>query len=274
MRVSIIANSAPGKCSLENFTTIIAQLEKRGHKIVGTSFSENRIDMKERDSHPDVAIVIGGDGTIISACHFYGDLQVPILGVNVGKLGYLAHFDMDQLNVFIDRGNLDVVPVHGRFVSERMLLDVQIGRKRFIAVNDLVVDIGPPFRTTEISLKIDKFELPPILGDGVIIATPTGSTAYNLSVGGSIIHPEVEGIAVTPKNPHRLSFRPLVICDSSTVKINVPNSEGVYFIVDGQDYMPCTACDTAVVSRFHRNLKIVTREDYWSTLTQKLHWGH
>lgn len=270
MNVSIIANSAPGKCSKDDFEATIRLLKKHGHTIMGLSWAQNSIDAASLCSErPDFAVVIGGDGTIISACHFFGDLQVPLLGVNVGKLGYLAHFGFDQLGVFLEQELAEAL-LNKRFISERMLLQVQIGDSRRIAVNDLVLDIGPPFRTSETLVKIDGYALPLLRGDGVIIATPTGSTAYSLSAGGSIIHPEVEGIAVTPKNPHRLSFRPLVVRSDSAIEIATV-SEGVYFIVDGQFYTPAT--EIAKVTRFHQNLQIVTRKEYWSTLTEKLHWG-
>jgi len=270
MKIAIIANSA--KCSQEEFNWTKELFEQEKHEIVGTSFADNKIVPEGFQEAADLAIVVGGDGTIISACHYFGDRQVPLLGVNVGKLGYLAHFDFEQLKTFV-HDTLHQFLAGKCCLSERMLLEVTIGPRSFIAVNDLVVDIGPPFRTTEIDLRIDGHKLPLIRGDGIIIATPTGSTAYNLSAGGSIIQPEVEGIAVTPKNPHRLSFRPLVIHHKSRIKINVPNPEGVYFIIDGQENMSCTACESATIGRFHQNLKIVTRKDYWATLTSKLNWG-
>lgn len=273
MKAVVIANSAQGKCSWDKFQEALMILAENGYECVGHSFAENSIDtVGLGDQHPDFAVVIGGDGTIISACHHFGDLQVPILGVNVGKLGYLAHFGFEHFKGFIAT-KPDMFWSH-RHISERMLLEIQLGSKRLIAVNDLVVDIGPPFRTTEVRLKIDGSNLPLIRGDGVIVATPTGSTAYTLSAGGSIIHPEVEGIAVTPKNPHRLSFRPLVVRGDSTIEVTAVHPEGVYFIVDGQYYEPATESVVAHVARFHQNLKIVTREDYWTTLTEKLNWGN
>lgn len=273
MKVAVIANSTPGKCSSDIFQEALMILAENGYECVGYSFAENSIDtVGLGDEQPDFVVVIGGDGTIISACHHLGDLQVPIIGVNFGKLGYLAHFGFEHFKRFIESKKPDMF-LSSRFISERMLLQIQLGSKRLIAVNDLVVDIGPPFRTTEIRLKIDGHQLPLIRGDGVIVATPTGSTAYTLSAGGSIIHPEVEGIAVTPKNPHRLSFRPLVIRSDSIVEVTAVHPEGVYFIVDGQYYESATESVVAGISRFHQNLQIVTREDYWTTLTEKLHWG-
>ena len=273
MKAAVIANSTRGKCSPERFQATVDILQENDCEVVGTSFAANSIDVETLGKvQPDFAVVIGGDGTIISACHHFGDLQVPLMGVNLGKLGYLAHFTFEQFHTFIKRQHLQML-FSGRFISKRMLLDVQIGDKRFVAVNDLVADIGPPFRTTEVSLSVDGSRLPIIRGDGVIIATPTGSTAYNMSVGGSIIHPEVEGIAVTPKNPHRLSFRPLVVKGTSKILVQLPNPEGMYFIVDGQHVLDTTVWPSASVSRFHQDLQIVTRGDYWTTLTEKLHWG-
>lgn len=274
MRAAVIANSAAGKCSWDHLQEALSILKEYDYEVVGYSFAENSIDSAGLGSErPDFAIVIGGDGTIISACHHFGDLQVPIMGVNFGKLGYLAHFGFEHFRKFVAARKPEMFAVR-RFISERMLLQIQLGENRHLAVNDLVVDIGPPFRTTEIRLKIDGHTLPLIRGDGVIIATPTGSTAYTLSVGGSIIHPEVEGIAVTPKNPHHLSIRPLVIRSDSAIEVDTsPSPEGVYFIVDGQFYEPATKAIVAKVTRFHQNLQIVTRENYWSTLTEKLKWG-
>ena len=271
MKIAIIANEK--KCSRKQVDRVIKHLEsmcQHDHKIVGVSFAENRVESDFCSEEPEIAIVLGGDGTIISACRSFHTKQIPILGVNFGKLGYLANF---QYKDFIETAYAEPL-----VISKRMLLRVMIGSSSngpcMMAVNDLVIDIGAPFRTTEVQVMVNNRELSEIRGDGIIVATPTGSTAYNLSAGGPIIEPEVEGIVLTPKNPHRLSFRPLVVRESANIVLRVPNPEGVYAIVDGQEVFPLSDYGGyVVIDRYPADLQIVEQTSYWETLREKLRWG-
>ncbi len=152
-----------------------------------------------------------------------------------------------------------------------------------MAVNDLVLDIGPPFRTGRYEIWINGCKLQTISGDGVIIATPTGSTAYTLSSGGPIVQPELPGFSITPKNVHRLSIRPIVVRNDQEITIKVLHTEGIWAIIDGQFTwqlrekwdddltMPCEM----VVSRHPSELCLINNPDvsYWSGVTGKLGWG-
>lgn len=276
MRVAVIANSA--KCPRARFDDVLRILKVKQYEVVGTSFAENLIFMHsgESEGSPDFAVVLGGDGTIISAAHFFGKNQVPIAGVNLGKLGYLANFSYDEFYEMVWTGTF---PELLTGTSERMLLGAHI-KDDVLAVNDIVIDIGHPFRTITVRIHVDGKWLTDIRGDGVIISTPTGSTAYNLSAGGPILQPEADVIAITPKNPHSLSFRPLVVRDSSTITLTVKEHVGAHVIIDGQKVIPMSELDgdtdkVVEIGRFESNLKIVSNRHHdWSNiLREKLKWG-
>lgn len=290
MKIALIANKK--KCSYAQKERVLNALdglikssrtlaEHLQHDLVGISFADNAIQSGFCSEQPDIVIVLGGDGTIISACRYFKREQVPILGVNFGKLGYLATYRYEEFIEHLPQILSNAMfrqTTRRDFVSKRMLLRVMIGAgsnaKCMMAVNDLVVDIGPPFRTTELKVMVDNHELSTIRGDGIIVSTPTGSTAYNLSAGGPIIHPEVDAIVLTPKNPHRLSFRPIVVRACSDIVLRVPSPEGVYASIDGQEVFSLADYDGyMVIDRYRANLEIVERVDYWTTLQEKLNWG-
>ncbi len=273
MKVTVIANSA--KCSLESFDEVLRLIEEQ-HEVVGTSFAENEICMT-CCGKCDVVVVLGGDGTIISAAHFFGKNQVPIIGVNLGKLGYLANFSYDEFCDIVLEGAFPKLLTE---TSERMLLGTRINDCDVIAVNDIVIDIGHPFRAVTVQVHIDGKRLTNVHGDGVIISTPTGSTAYNLSAGGPILQPEIDVIAITPKNPHALSFRPLVVSGSSTIRLTVEQYVGAHVIIDGQKVVPVSELDgdgdgVVKITRFESNLSLIENRLYdWKViLREKLKWG-
>lgn len=253
----IIVNET--KCSESAWEAVNIAVRAKGWRVV-------------EDDHCDYAIVLGGDGTIIESARYLSLKSIPIIGINFGKLGYLATFTLETFLEDLHNGLIEKYPI-----SKRMLLavrGVEQGKEwNLIAVNDLVIDIGPPFRTTTIELAINGNELASIRGDGVIISTPTGSTAYNMSAGGPIVQPELEGITITPKNPHRLSIRPIVVTGSQKIVIRVPDPEGVYAIIDGQAVIPIKTKAEISVFRSEHSMSLVQNTDYWSTLTKKLNWG-
>lgn len=220
---------------------------------------------------PDMMIVVGGDGTLIGAARELGDGQVPLAGVNVGKLGFLAEFSADELKSQFANLRLP------KDVSERMMLDVQIIRSdgdcRFhsLAVNDCVV--RDPFRMVRLSILLDGMHLTDMASDGVIVSTPTGSTAYNLAAGGPLLLPGMPAMVLTPICPHSLTFRPLVVEDSRTVTIRSEFASGV--IVDGQRPVDFDAGDEIVVKRHPKPFKLVCNPTHraWSPMRAKLSWG-
>lgn len=226
----------------------------------------------------DLAVVVGGDGTLLAQTRRLVDRGKPIVGVNAGRLGFLAEFDVADL------------AKHGEAVfsgspplRRRMLLSVEVahgdGRvsTRGLAINDAVIAAGPPHRMIEMVLMADEDEAGvEITGDGIILATPTGSTAYSASAGGPIVHPDVEAITITPICPQSLAFRPVVVAAEDTVSVAVRRAnEGTSVVLDGQQFVPMRVGDVLRVRRHETSASFVSNPSnrYWATLRAKMRWA-
>jgi len=230
----------------------------------------------------DFAVVFGGDGTIIWAARQLSESHVPVIGVNLGKLGYLAEFSLVELKEFFER------IVSGQmFIEKRIMLNCSVGgdgskagsrHKKFssTAINDVFITAGPPFRTIELQISVDGQPLAGCVGDGLVICTPTGSTAYNLSAGGPIVMGKTEAIVITPICPHSLSFRPIVInADSLIEVVGLRVNEGTTVSIDGQ--VSCKFSENDVVSvKQHKGDFLVVHNPLrteWEALGSKLSWA-
>jgi len=227
-------------------------------------------------SDSDLAIVFGGDGSIIAAARMVSSSSLPVVGVNLGKLGFLAEFSVEELKRCFD----DIVS--GRApVEQRLMLQCAVfrdGTERFNsrAINDVVVTAGPPSRIIELKIRVDGQSVTDCIGDGLIVATPTGSTAYNLSAGGPILNGKVAGAVVTPICAHSLSFRPIVISAESTVEVvGVRLNAGTAVLIDGQVSTKLAAGDVIRVQRHTGKFLIVNNplSSHWETLARKLNWA-
>lgn len=226
------------------------------------------------------AIVFGGDGSIISTARRVSVASMPVIGVNVGKLGFLAEFSVGELKEFFPCLLKEDVPV-----DRRMMLGCRVfgGRKvnrseRFCsaAINDIFITAGPPFRTVELKILVDNQPLAGCVSDGLIISTPTGSTAYNLSAGGPIVSPKMDAMVITPICPHSLSFRPIVISAESTVEVfGVRVNEGTTVSIDGQVSLRLSIDDVVRIQRQTCDFLIVNNplRSQWDTLATKLRWA-
>jgi len=227
-------------------------------------------------ARPDLVIVLGGDGTILSVAQALGEHQAPILGVNMGKLGYLADFNVDELTQDFDR-----IVGDPHLISRRMTLNVQATEPggaawQGIALNDCVLHAGAPWRTIKLELAIDAQPITTVICDGLIVATPTGSTAHNMSGGGPIVDPEVEALIITPICPHSLTHRPVVLGPHSHVEITAASvNEGSTAVLDGQISRPIPAGTKIRVARANQQLLLVRNPNRksWMTLVKKLKWG-
>ncbi len=227
----------------------------------------------------DFAIVFGGDGSIISTARNLSYARVPVIGVNVGKLGFLAEFSVGELKEFFD----DIA--HGRApIERRMMLDCRVfsmsekSRERFrsAAINDVFITAGPPFRTIELKMLVDGQPIAGCVSDGLIISTPTGSTAYNLSSGGPILSPRMEAMVIAPICPHSLSFRPIVINADSKVEVfGIRVNKGTTISIDGQVSLKLSINDKVRVQKARSNFLIVNNpiRSQWDTLATKLSWA-
>jgi NAD+ kinase len=237
-------------------------------------------DMEKCDpgvvARADYAIVFGGDGTILSAASFLRGMSIPVVGVNVGKLGFLAEFSPGELKAFfsyLDRGKVDI--------EKRMMLHCSVksgGKVKFTAtaINDVVINAGPPFNMLEFRMSVSGQDLANCTSDGVIICTPTGSTAYNLSAGGPILEANIAAIVITPICPHSLSFRPIVIGAECDIKVEaVRVNPGSTVIVDGRAHSKLVEGDVVEVQKSDGVFLVVSNPNRtkWDTLAEKLRWG-
>jgi NAD+ kinase len=221
-------------------------------------------------------LVLGGDGTLLAAARVAAPLGIPILPINMGSLGFLTSFKLEELYPALEE------TMAGKFsVGERVMLDVQLERagtllERQSVVNEAVIHKGELARMIELELAIDEDFVCRYRVDGLIVATPTGSTAYSLSAGGPIVHPSVESWIITPICPHTLSDRPVVVRDSSVVEVNVsPNTESVFLTLDGQTGIPVEPKDKVRMKRAAERLKLIQplKKSYFEILHRKLKWG-
>jgi len=231
----------------------------------------------------DFAIVFGGDGSIISAARNLSEVGVPTIGVNLGKLGFLAEFSVGELEELFD----DIISGKAP-IERRMLLGCRVfgaaqrhkglSEPKFCskAVNDVFITAGPPFRLIELKLAVDGQPLAGCVSDGLIISTPTGSTAYNLSAGGPILVGSMEAMVITPICPHSLSFRPIVINADSVVEVfAVRVNKGTTLSIDGQVSMSLSVDDTVRIEKEGSDFLVVNNplRTRWDTLATKLSWA-
>ena len=225
--------------------------------------------------HCGYLMVVGGDGTILSAVRSLNGFQIPIIGVNVGKLGFLARFSIEELVKEFDTlvsAGLNVVTDHELLMCELYGPEGVVDSS--LVVNEVAVVAGPPFRMIDLSISIGKDHLSNCAGDGMIISTPIGSTAYNLSAGGPILGSGLETIVITPLAAHSLNFRPVVVGNDQPIKLCC-NSRDARVLIDGQVDMTMGKDQHIVITRADFGFKLVQNPKYsqWQVLNQKLHWG-
>jgi len=266
-----------GDSKKERVSDVIAEFTEFA-KVKAQVISSCGIDDCETNllKKADFAVVFGGDGSIISAARNFSHSGVPVIGVNIGKLGFLAEFSVNELKQYFN----DIMS--GRAVIEkRMMLDCRVfnnKQEKFhaLAINDVFITAGPPFRMIELKISVDGQPLAGCVSDGLIISTPTGSTAYNLSAGGPILSGKMEAVVITPICPHSLSFRPIVInADSSIEVFCVRVNEGTTVSIDGQVSSKLAVDDVVKVQRDRADFLIVNNplRTQWDTLATKLSWA-
>ena len=224
----------------------------------------------------DLCIVFGGDGTLLAAARMLAAESVPLLGVNMGKLGFLAEFNVEHMQ-------LHLADILGGTVkpTRRMMLDICVrgsGRQGLcsLAANDVVISAGPPFRVIDLAVDQGKTHISRYLGDGLVIATPTGSTGYTMSLGGPILEPTLEAITIIPIAPHSLSLRPIVVGSDQPIFVRAARlNAGTTLIVDGQINSAFQKDDVLEVRRSPRHALIVPHpgRSFFGTLAAKLQWG-
>ena len=225
----------------------------------------------------DVVIVLGGDGTILDAAHRLGPSDVAVAGVNIGNLGFLSSCKDDEMELLVEslvRATYHVVP---RMLLKSTIKHVNGDVSEYFAVNEITLTRGQTGRIVAMDAFIDGDLLNHYRADGLIVATPTGSTAYSLAAGGPLLSPKARNIVITPICPHSLSNRSLVLTDESVVELeSVESSETMtLFSVDGRSPVEVAYGGKIVVEKAAHQLHLIRLEgrSFFSTLRQKLHWG-
>jgi len=230
----------------------------------------------DRSEIYDLVVVLGGDGTLLSVARSLAD-SIPILGVNMGNLGFLTEVPRSELYPSVMKF------LEGDYeVDERALLDVSLRRATgeevsYRVLNDAVINKSALARIIELVVTVDGHRVATYRSDGLIISTPTGSTAYNLAAGGPILNPQLPVVVVTPICPHTLTLRPIVVPDSASVELRLETShEEVYLTLDGQEGTQIEYGDTIRLRRSNDVVRLVKTSDrtFYDSLRDKLRWGH
>jgi NAD+ kinase len=225
--------------------------------------------------HPDFALVLGGDGTLLSAARALAHEGVPILAVNLGSLGFLTEIPLNEIYPALECVDQGECPVELRSVLDCQLIRDGVCISRNFALNDVVVNKSAISRLVGFDLYIDGNFVFLYKADGVIIATPTGSTAYSLAAGGPVLMPSVDAFVVTPVCPHSLTHRPLVVTQNSQIELKVETGEEQAFLsIDGQVGVPVQQGDQVLCQRAGHRVKLLrVRRTFFEVLRNKLKWG-
>lgn len=223
----------------------------------------------------DLVLVLGGDGTLLAVADIIGQSQqdVPILGVNFGSLGFLTEITRPELYTSLEAA------LSGKIeYDERMMLRGTAGGESHMALNDIVLTRTSLSRMIDLDVTVGDQFVTSVRSDGLIIATPTGSTAYNLSAGGPVVHPAMDAIVLTPIAPHTLTHRPIVIPAERNVRVRAAAGNAgavIYVTVDGQHGFPLSDGDEMSVTRAAKPIRLVaaTTRNYFAVLRKKLKWG-
>jgi NAD+ kinase len=224
----------------------------------------------------NLLVVLGGDGTLLSAARALKGHKVPILAVNLGGLGFLTSVTREELYPLLEQ-----VLAGQHQISERMMLNAETLRggkteEQQIALNDAVINKAALARMLDFDVYVDGAQVGRYRADGLIVATPTGSTAYSLAAGGPIVHPHLDAFVITPICPHMLTNRPLVIADTSRVEIDIAAAEEpVYLTLDGQVGFQLQPRDRVAITKSASRVYFVQspRKTYFEVLRSKLRWG-
>ena len=260
---------------------LITHLSQKNIDLVIEEKTQKQIKLNKFKSLPlieigkqvDIAIVVGGDGTMLGVARTLIETGVPLIGINQGRFGFLADLNINSMFSSID--NI----LDGYYIQDnRMLIETTIERNNkkiyeSFALNDIVIRSG--LRLIELEVIIDGRFVHTQRSDGLIVSTPTGTTAYALSAGGPILHPNLDAITIVPISPHTLSNRPIAVSGDSEILIKIVNMDEAYASIDGQIQIPLDKKDKIRIKKAKQYISILHPEDYcyFEMLRNKLNWG-
>jgi NAD+ kinase len=242
-------------------------LENNSAKMI----DKDGVDFDTLCKKVDFLVSVGGDGTLLGLARKAFKYDLPVLGINLGTLGFLTDLSMEQLPKFID----DLINKDYK-INPRMIIEGQIKNKKFIAFNDIVISRKNLYTMLEVKAKINKKAFNTYFGDGLIVSTPSGSTAYNLSVGGPIVYPLTNAFILTPIAPHSLTQRPIVVPADFEIEFKVTKEAGAIVIVDGQEIYDLKKDEIIKIKIATKKSKMLNRtsRDFFEVLSEKLRWGN
>lgn len=243
-------------------------LEKSSAVMIGL---ENGCDFANLCQQSDFLVSIGGDGTLISVVRRSFEYDIPVLGIHLGTLGFLTDITLGELPAFLEKLKHDFYRI-----DNRMIVQGSAHNNTFWAFNDIVISRKSISNMLRVDAKIDGKLFNSYYGDGLIISTPTGSTAYNLSAGGPVVFPLTDAFIVTPVAPHSLTQRPLVLPADFEIEFYITDSLGAVVIVDGQDIYEIPANESIKIKIASKKAKLIHRQErnYFEVLNKKLQWGN
>ncbi len=250
-------------------TNVLAVCEKIEKFFQSKQIVTNVSEINNPEKEIDLAIIVGGDGTILRAARFFAPLNIPIFGINVGRLGFLAQVKINEIEAGLEK------IVNNEFkIDERLMLS--LNKNGTIALNDIVVKSSNSSKTVELMVYLNNKLVCNYFADGMIIATPTGSTAYTLSAGGPVLEPSLDAIVLVPICPHTLNARPLVIPADEEIEIRSKEDKEPFTVyVDGQ--VDICGQKNIMITKATKKAKIVllNKDDdgFYTILREKLNWG-
>ena len=281
---SVAIISKPSKPELGGILPeLLAWFRKRGYTLyldretAQYTNGEQKVPRKAMgEKHPDFALVLGGDGTLLSAARAVAHEGVPILAVNLGSLGFLTEVPLSEMYSTLEAVDAGTCPMEERSVIDCTAFRGDEQLVHHFALNDVVVNKSAISRLVDFDLLIDGVFVFNYKADGVIIATPTGSTAYSLAAGGPVLMPSVASFVVTPVCPHALTHRPLVVTDRAQIELRVETGaeEEAFLSIDGQVGVPVRQGDRILCHRAQHTVKLMrVRRTFFDVLRNKLKWG-
>lgn len=274
--------------ALKTTCHLVEWLNARKIKLVGTPELDHEkieretlcaieiVEQEKLAASVDMIIVLGGDGTMIATSRMMGDYDVPVLGINYGTLGYLAEFRVEEMYEALESILTGDFRVDTRV---RLAVDLYRGEEMLMhsrALNDVVINKSALARIIEIEARMDGHLISGFRADGLIVSTPTGSTAYNLSAGGPVVYPSMNALVITPICPFTLSDRPIVVPDDALIELRLRTpKEEVVLTLDGQVGVPIEPEHRVLIRKSRTTFKIVqpTNRNYFEVLREKLRWG-
>ena len=250
-----------------NFT-----VDKNLVKLINADFNKIKaLAFKRLISDTNILISLGGDGTFLNTVRLLGKKQIPVLGVNLGALGFMAEVSPEEIENFIE----DIENKNYKVIDLCVIQAKSGNGKTLNAINEVVIDKSNSIRVIELEIIYKNEYVVNFLGDGVLISSPTGSTGYSLSAGGPIISPYSKVLLITPICPHTLNFRPIVVPDDGKIIVKVKSKENFRITADGHTSLIFKNTGEFTVSRANFNIKVIKRinKTYFQTLNSKLLWG-